>query len=185
MSALKIIIFNFMLLFEIFSWHLIGNTAAPLFIDKNEQQEYSSSCDCNDVVIDKIKNANLPSEQKVEYIRKYSNIGSYERELFNKEINNIAIPVSYEDRKVTVSHYIMFGGLIISFAFLLLVIIILNQGDCTGYIVPLFSWVIIGIIYLIYNITIGRKERAAEKRANHHKKLTGVADKFRNFTRMA
>ena len=185
MSVLKIIIFNLMLIFEIFSWNLIGNVAAPLFIDKNEQQEYSSSCDCKDVVIDKIKNSNLPNEQKVEYIRKYSNIGSYERELFNKEINSIAIPISYEDRKVTVSHYIMFGGLIISFAFLLLIIIMLNQGDTSGYIVSLFSWAIIGIIYLIYNITVGRKERAAEKRANHHKKLTGVADKFRNFTRMA
>lgn len=185
MSALKVIIFIFMIALEIFCWNFIGNAAAPLFIDKNEQQEYSSACDCNDVIIDKIKNSNLPSEQKVEYIRKYSNIGSYERELFNKEINNMAIPVSYEDRKVTVSHYIMFSGLIISFAFLMLIIIILNQGDCTGYIVPLFSWVIIGIIYLIYNITIGRKERAAEKRANQHKKLTGVADKFKNFTRMA
>ena len=185
MSVLKIIIFNLMLIFEIFSWNLIGNVAAPLFIDKNEQQEYSSSCDCKDVVIDKIKNSNLHSEQKVEYIRKYSNIGSYERELFNKEINSIAIPVSYEDRKATVSHYIMFGGLILSFAFLLIIIIMLNQGDTSGYIVPLFSWAIIGIIYLIYNITVGRKERAAEKRANHHKKLTGVADKFRNFTRMA
>lgn len=185
MPIVKIIIFNLMLLFEIFSWHLIGNVAAPLFIDKNEQQEYSSSCNCKDVIIDKIKNSDLPSEQKVEYIRKYSNLGSYERELFNKEINAKAIPVSYEDRKVTVSHYIMFGGLIISFAFLLIIIIMLNQGDVSGYIVPLFSWAIIGIIYLIYNITVGRKERAAEKRANHHKKLTGVADKFRNFTRMA
>lgn len=185
MSVVKIIIFNLMLLFEIFSWHLIGNVAAPLFIDKNEQQEYSATCDCNDVIIDKIKNSDLPSEQKVEYIRKYSNLGSYERELFNKEINAKAIPVSYEDRKVTVSHYIMFGGLIISFAFLLIIIIMLNQGDTSGHIVPLFSWVLIGIIYLIYNITIGRKERAAEKRANHHKKLTGVADKFKNFTRMA
>lgn len=185
MPALKVIIFNFMLLFEIFSWNLVGNAAAPLFIDKNEQQEYSSFCDCKDVVIDKIKNSKLPNEQKVEYIRKYSNMGSYERELFNKEINNIAIPVSYEDRKATVSHYIMFGGLIISFAFLLIIIILLNQGDTSGYIVPLFSWAIIGIIYLFYNITIGRKERAAEKRANHHKKLTSVADKFKNFTRMA
>lgn len=185
MPIVKIIIFNLMLLFEIFSWHLIGNVAAPLFIDKNEQQEYSSSCNCKDVIIDKIKNSDLPSEQKVEYIRKYSNLGSYERELFNKEINAMAIPVSYEDRKVTVSHYIMFSGLIISFAFLLIIIIMLNQGDTSGNIVPLFSWVLIGIIYLIYNITIGRKERAAEKRANHHKKLTGVADKFKNFTRMA
>lgn len=185
MSALKVIIFIFMLLFEIFCWNLVGNAAAPLFIDKNEQQEYSSSCDCKDVIIDKIKNADLPNEKKVEYIRRYSNIGSYERELFNKEINNIAIPVSYEDRKATVSHYIMFSGLIVSFAFLLLIIILLNQGDTSGYIVPLFSWAIIGIICLFYNITIGRKERAAEKRANHHKKLTGVADKFKNFTRMA
>lgn len=185
MSALKVIIFIFMLSLEILCWNLIGNAAAPLFIDKNEQQEYSSVCDCNDVVIDKIKNSGLSTEQKAEYIRKYSNLGSYERELFNKEINAKAIPVSYEDRKVTVSHYIMFSGLIISFAFLLIIIIMLNQGDVSGHIVPLFSWVLIGIIYLIYNITIGRKERAAEKRASHHKKLTGVADKFKNFTRMA
>lgn len=185
MPASKVIIFIFMLAFEIFCWYLIGNVAAPAFIDKNEQQEYSSVCDCNDVVIDKIKNSGLSTDQKAEYIRKYSNLGSYERELFNKEINAKAIPVTYEDRKATVSHYIMFSGLILSFAFLVIVIIMLNQGDCSGYIAPIFSWAIIGIIYLIYNLTVGRKERAAEKRANHHKKLTGVADKFRNFTRMA
>ena len=185
MSTHKIIIFLIMLAVEFFAWDLIGQGLAKIFVDPNETYTYSDQCNCDDVIAHYIKSADIRDNQKTEYLKKYVNLNIFDREFFNKNVNNAEIEISYEEAIVIIGHRITVICIAISFTYILIMLIILNQGGCNGYFVTPIGWIVVGLVAFIYYITAGRKERSENKRKRFHDKVSSLADKFKSYNRMA
>ncbi len=185
MNFLKIAAFIIMLVFEAICWSVTGDYVARLFVDKNAHHEITSTCKCNNYIDNHIKESkDLSDAQKLYYLDRYADLTHFERDLFKDNVNKLALDISYEERVSLIAHYITFGGLIVSFIFILLVVIFLNQGS-GGYLAPFFTWAVIGILMLIYSLTVGTKDRAEKRRQKRHENAVSITNRFKDFNRMA
>lgn len=184
----KYIIFILMFYLEIVIWYKIGEVAAPLFVSKDKQYEYSgSACNCSnalDEVSNIIYSANISDVKKADYMKKLGTMNSFERASFARTIQEAKVNITYEERKGVVAHRIMFLGVFISFMYMLIMLVLLTTSSPNGYYVTVFGWVIVLFIMLIRTLTVGRKERNETRRLQHSKKVSGLAEKFKNFNRV-
>ena len=110
-------------------------------------------------------------------------MNSFERDSFARTIQEAKVKITYEERKEIVAHRIMFLGVFISFMYMLIALVALTTASPSGYYVTVFGWVIVLFIMLIRTLTVGRKERNETRRLQHSKKVSGLAEKFKNFNR--
>lgn len=182
MNFLKFFIIILMFVLEILGWFYISEDIAKLTVSKTKQYEYSFKRD-KDIVNPVINDSRLGAGDKSKYNSLYAFSDRTEREILDSIVNNVSIPITYEEKIIGNKKIIRSLGIIISFIIFCIMCFNMHitSGSTFKYLAMPFSWLIILILYILYFITFGWYNYIKVKRQKKHEHVLDLSKNFTSF----